>query len=80
MMAGSFNDLPERVLTVERKLDTLSASVDARFDAVDEALVEQRRYTEFAFQKLDAKMDERFDRLEARFARFERKLDRFIDT
>jgi hypothetical protein len=87
MMAGSFNDLPERALTVERKLDTLSASVDARFDAVDEALVEQRRYTEFAFQKtefafqkLDAKMDERFDRLEARFARFERKLDRFIDT
>lgn len=79
-MARSFDDLPERVLTVERKLDTLSASVNARFDVVDEALVEQRRYTEFAFQKLDAKMDERFDRLEARFARFERKLDRFIDT
>ena len=50
-------------------LDRLSASVNARFDAVDAALIEQRRYTEFVFNRLDG----RFDRLE-------RKLDQFIDV
>ena len=76
-----------RVHHLEEKLDTLAASVDQRFDAVDRrfdavdqrfeevdaALVEQRQYTEFAFSRLEAKMDSRFSRLE-------RKLDQFIDT
>jgi hypothetical protein len=55
--------------SVDRRFDALSASVDERFGAVDVALVEQRQYTEFAFERLDG----RFDRLE-------RKLDQFIDT
>lgn len=77
----------ERVQTVEEKLDLLSASVDRRFDGVDVALLEQRQYTEFAFSRLEAKMDagfarfdERFDRSDNRFDRLERKLDQFIDV
>ena len=55
--------LPERVDRIEQKLDSLAASVDRRFDDVDrrfngvsDALVEQRRYTEFAFDRLDSKL------------------------
>jgi hypothetical protein len=46
----------------------LSASVDERFNQVDVALVEQRRYTEFAYERLDAKMG-------AGFAQFDAKMD-----
>lgn len=74
-LGGSVQALSDRVQaaetrlrTVEEKLDLLSVSVDRRFDAVDEALLEQRQYTEFAFS-----------RLETGFARMERKLDQFID-
>jgi hypothetical protein len=56
-------------VSVDERFTTLSVSVDERFDAVDVALVEQRQYTEFAF-----------DRLDSRFDRLERKLDQFIDT
>jgi hypothetical protein len=82
-MAESPDALPERVDRIERKLDALSSSVDRRFDEVSEHFVEQRQYTEFAFERLDQKMTVRFDRLEgtmtARFERLERKLDQFID-
>ena len=83
----------ERVQTVEEKLDRFAVSVDERFeqvdrrfeqvdrrfDAVDQALLEQRQYTEFAFSRLEAKMDAGFARFE-RFERVERKLDQFIDV
>jgi phage shock protein A len=72
--------------TVEQKLDVLSASFDWRFNAVDEnfkavtaALVEQREYTEFAFGRLEGRLDRlefRFDRTEPRFDRMEARLDR----
>ena len=68
-----FDAVDERVATLSASVDerfaTLSASVDARFDGVDVALVEQRQYTEFSF-----------DRLDNRFDRLERKLDQFLDT
>ena len=48
--------LPERVETIERKLDALAVSVDRRFDEVSEAIAEQRRYTEFACGRLEEKM------------------------
>ena len=55
--------LPERVDRIEQKLDSLAASIDRRFDDVDrrfnevtDALVEQRQYTEFAFERLDKKV------------------------
>lgn len=89
-MADRIDDLTGRVQTLEKKLDLLSASVDQRFDAVDEALLEQRQYSEFAFSRLEARMDAGDARLEAkmdagftrvgeRFDRLERKLDQFID-
>jgi hypothetical protein len=72
--------LREQVGSVERKLDTLSTSVDARFDTVDArfaqvdvAFLEQRQYTEFAFDRLRTEMQDGFERLE-------RKLDQFIDV
>jgi tetrahydromethanopterin S-methyltransferase subunit G len=61
-------NLPERVDVIERKLDGLSASVDARFNQVDAAILEQRTYTEFAYEKLDAKMAAGFAQVDARFA------------
>lgn len=68
---------------VDERFATFSASVDERFDAVDVALVEQRQYTEFAFDRLDGRFDRfesRFGTFESRFDRLERKLDQFIDT
>src|SRR5436190_6434496 len=47
----------ERFEAVDTRFDTLSASVDERFDAVDAALIEQRQYTEFAYDRLDRRFD-----------------------
>ncbi len=69
----------ERIDQIEKKLDGLAASVERRFEAVDAAFLEQRQYTEFAFSRLETKMDARFDRVDARFDRLERKLDNFIE-
>jgi DNA anti-recombination protein RmuC len=76
--------------SVNERFDTMTASVDERFDAVDVALVEQRQYTEFAFDRLDRRfdsvdarfnsVDSRLDSIDSRFNRLERKLDQFIDT
>jgi hypothetical protein len=73
--------------SVDQRFDRLSASVDHRFDDVTASLVEQRQYTEFAFDRLASEMragfkgvDIRFNGLEIRFNRLERKLDQFIDT
>jgi DNA anti-recombination protein RmuC len=69
--------------SVDERFATLSASVDERFDAVDAALIEQRQYTEFAFDRVDKRFDRvdgRLDRIDSRFDRLERKLDQFIDT
>ena len=79
-MADRIDDLAGRVEAIEQKVDRLSASVDERFDQVDTALVEQRLYTEFASERLDAKMDAGFANMDGRFSRLERKLDQFIDT
>lgn len=81
------NELEVRIGRVEEKLDALTQSVDAGF-------VEQRGYTEFAFDSLRGEMirrfgdvdarfdgvDARFDSMDTRFDRLERKLDQFIDT
>lgn len=59
--------LPDRVDRIEQKLDSLAVSIDRRFEDVDrrfddadkrfnevtDAIVERRRYTEFAFERLD---------------------------
>ena len=53
--------LPERVDRIEQKLDSLSVSVDRRFNEVSDALLEQRQYTEFAFERADKAL-ERLDK------------------
>jgi hypothetical protein len=85
-MTDPVEALAERVNGIGQKLDALAVSVDARFEAVDarfdgvdarfdemtSALVEQRQYTEFAFDRLRSEMTSNFGRLE-------RKLDQLID-
>ena len=79
-MADRIDALTERVQAVEThvqtvelkldrlsgKVDGLSASVDQKFEAVDAAILEQRQYTEFAFSRLEARMDAGYVRLEAK--------------
>jgi hypothetical protein len=70
---NGIENLREQVGSIERKLESLAVSVDTRFEQIDAALVEQREYTEFAFNRLRTEMHDRFGRVE-------RKLDQFIDT
>jgi uncharacterized protein (DUF3084 family) len=63
-----FEQVDRRFEQVDRRFE----QVDRRFDGIEGALVEQRAYTEFASERLDAKMD-------AGFARLERKLDQILD-
>ena len=70
-MADRIDDLAGRVEVVEQKVGQLSTSVDQRFDQVDAALVEQRLYTEFAYERLDTRMDT----FEATIVRLDQKTD-----
>lgn len=67
-------------VSVDQRFDTLSVSVDQRFDEVTASLVEQRRYTEFAFDRLASEVRVGFKGVDKRLDRLERKLDQFIDT
>ena len=58
----------------------MEQELERRFDEVQAALVEQRQYTEFAFERLSAEMRNGFAQVGSRFDRLERKLDQFIDT
>ena len=99
-MTNGADNLPERVQAIEEERIALASSVDTRFDQVDRrfdqvdrrfdqvdaAIVEQRVFTEFAYEKLDSKMDAgfremdaRFAKVDGRFARLERKIDQIID-
>jgi outer membrane murein-binding lipoprotein Lpp len=64
-MADKIDALSGRVQNVEEALETLSTKVDDRFNAVDEAFLEQRQYTEFGFARLEAKIDARCSQVEA---------------
>ena len=79
-MVNSRNDeaMANRVEQLEKKVDDLAVSVDRRFDAVDAAFVEQRQYTEFAFEKLGAMFGKLETKMDARFDRLERTLGQFI--
>ena len=70
---ADLDTLPERIDVLERKLDALSVSVDRRFDEVQDQVVEQRMYTEFAFDRVEQS-------LERGLARLDRKLDQLIDA
>jgi tetrahydromethanopterin S-methyltransferase subunit G len=92
-MVARMDDWSDRVSAIEKKVDSLATSVRVRFEDVAGALLEQRRYTEFAFNELNtrigqleermessfAHMDSRFAQVDSHFARLERKLDQLID-
>ncbi|MEO6238335.1 MAG: hypothetical protein ABIQ52_15155 [Vicinamibacterales bacterium] len=65
-MSSEIHSGGDRTETVEQKVDKLSASVDRRFDDVDVALVEQRKYTEFAFDRLAGEMRDGFKGVDGR--------------
>ena len=80
-------ELPDRVERLEQKIDALAGSVDARFNAVDVAFVEQRQYTEFAFETVRGELETLrgevkvgFTQTQANFQRIERKLEQLIDA
>jgi hypothetical protein len=77
-MANQIDRLEERVQVVEGKVDRLASEMNAGFQAVDDALREQREYTEFGFarleQRLEARMDAGFAKMDGRFATMD---DRF---
>ena len=80
-MVDRIDDPGQRVDALETRLDHLSASVDRRFDtvdrrfdAVDAGFLEQRQYTEFAFEKLERTVNARFDQVDARFAGVDTRL------
>ena len=67
-----------RLTSVERKVDSLAATMDRRFDEVAGALVDQRRYTDFAYGLLDAKIsqiDGKLTELDERVVRLDTKMD-----
>jgi hypothetical protein len=83
MLERKHDALEAKVDAVDRKLEALSSSVDEQFRAVDkrfgeltqsmnEAFVEQRQYTEFAFDRLEKLTT-------AGLARLERKIDFLVD-
>ena len=68
-MTENLEALPARVDRIERKLDSLTSSVDKRFDDVSEAIAEQRQYTEFAFERLQGMMVDQFQQLSQKLDR-----------
>ena len=97
-MSGDPNTNAEGTDAVVRTLDALSGSVDSRFaaltaslderfDAVDVALIEQRQYTEFAFERLSdelrAEMRAGFGAVTARLGSHDRRftsIDKQFDS
>ncbi len=71
-MSADMDDGAERTQTIEQKLGTLSTSVAERFDTVDAALIEQRQYTEFAFDRLASEMRIGCNGVDGRFNTLER--------
>jgi septation ring formation regulator EzrA len=60
-----FDAVDQRFEAIDQRFD----AVDKQFEAVAAAIVEQRQYTEFAFGRMDTRLE-----------RIERTLHQFIDT
>jgi hypothetical protein len=77
-----FEAVDKRFEAVDARFDQVDArfdQVDARFDEVTFALVEQRQYTDAAFERLHGEMTAGFRTVTGDFGRLERKLDQVID-
>lgn len=78
-----FDEVDKRFEQIDRRFDEVDRrfeQVDRRFDEVTAAIVEQREYTEFAFQRVERRMDGFERSTVAGFARLERKLDLILDA
>ena len=65
--SGPRDGLERKVDALSANVDALSASVDQRFDEVAKGFVEQRQYTEFAFDRLTVEMRGGFNELRGGF-------------
>ena len=74
-VTSNLEELPERVAGIEQKLENLEQAIDRRFDEVSQAFVEQREYTEFAFNTLRNEMNVRFDAVDKRFDAMDKRFD-----
>jgi hypothetical protein len=72
-VAETLETIAEKVTALSKSVDARFVDVDRRFDEVSEAFVEQRKYTEFAFEQLRTEM-------KGGFGRLDRKLDRVLET
>ncbi len=82
-----FEQVDRRFEEVDRRFEQIDRhfeEVDRRFDEVTTAIVEQRQYTEFAFERLQEMMQDGFKTLTATvdrgLGRLERKIDQLIDV
>ena len=67
------NGLSERVERIEQKLDKQFTEVQEHF--VEQRRYEQRRYIEFAYDKLDQRIDGLDQRMTDGFARLDERID-----
>jgi tetrahydromethanopterin S-methyltransferase subunit G len=86
-VSASVDSLSVTVDSVSASVDRRFEEVNKRFDEVNEHFVEQRQYTEFAFERLERRMVAGFEAqaqaglvYSGRLDRLERKLDQFIDS
>jgi tetrahydromethanopterin S-methyltransferase subunit G len=57
------------------QFDQLVDRIDRAFAGIDAALIEQRQYTEFAYERLDAKIDAGFAWIHSRLDGIDGRLD-----
>ena len=79
-MAGGLEDITKRVERLEGTVEAVVASLKELSASVIAGFVEQREYTEFAFQRLDVKIDTGLARLEAKIDAVDSRLGAKIDA
>lgn len=79
VMAGGLENITKRVERLEGTVEAVVASLKELSASVISGFVEQREYTEFAFQRLDVKIDTGLARLEAKIDGVDSRLGAKID-
>ena len=65
-MDERFKQMDERFQQVDQRFEKLEGNLEQRFRDVQEHFVEQRKYVEFAYERLDRRMTDGFSRLETK--------------
>lgn len=78
-MADEVGSVAERVQVLELKIEQLAASVRSGFNGVDEAFADQRLCTELAVARVGTEIQRLDSRVDERFSRLERRLERVMD-